>query len=329
MFNEYEKGQLKAIETWVAEKPWIITQGLRVILTPLTWLINLVIPSAAVRAALDASDWLAKQITDSDDVLKACKVASKGELKDLPLSSLDDVANSVQNWAITAAGGIGGAGGAFGLPAMILEVPTVITLALRTIRKVGVCYGFGDDTPEERQFIFSVLAAVGANSQQEKIQAIATLKMIEVLIARNSWKKIYEIAGEKAAMQMAEKAAATTAEKAIAKTAVDAATKASSEVSIRKTMESIEKKLAHGIVNLKELAKKVGINLTKRKALQAIPVIGAVVGASVNAVYLKDIGWAARYMYQKRWLDEKARRLSQTAQSGDLKDVKSDFHDAS
>ena len=50
------------------------------------------------------------------------------------------------------------------------------------------------------------------------------------------------------------------------------------------------------------MAKQIGINITKRKALQAIPVIGALVGGSVNGWYIKDVGWAARRAFQERWL---------------------------
>jgi hypothetical protein len=62
-----------------------------------------------------------------------------------------------------------------------------------------------------------------------------------------------------------------------------------------------------GVIGIKSLAKQLGINLTKRKALQAIPAIGAFVGASVNGWYIKEVGWAARRAFQERWLVENQR----------------------
>ena len=66
------------------------------------------------------------------------------------------------------------------------------------------------------------------------------------------------------------------------------------------TTEKFGKEAA--VIAIKTLAKQLGINLTKRKALQSIPFIGAAVCASVNGWYLKEVGWAARRAFQERWL---------------------------
>lgn len=56
------------------------------------------------------------------------------------------------------------------------------------------------------------------------------------------------------------------------------------------------------IIGIKSVAKRLGINITKRKALQAIPIIGAGVGAAINTAFLNDVAWAARRNFQERWL---------------------------
>lgn len=55
---------------------------------------------------------------------------------------------------------------------------------------------------------------------------------------------------------------------------------------------------------IKKLAEQLGINLSKRKALQTIPVVGGLVGAGMNASFISDIGWAARRVFQEMWLVE-------------------------
>ena len=51
------------------------------------------------------------------------------------------------------------------------------------------------------------------------------------------------------------------------------------------------------IIAVKSLAKQLGINLTKRKSLAAIPVIGAAVGASANGWFLREVGIAAQRLF--------------------------------
>ena len=55
---------------------------------------------------------------------------------------------------------------------------------------------------------------------------------------------------------------------------------------------------------IKNLAKQLGINITKRKALQTIPIVGAGIGAVMNAAYITDITEAAIRIYEKRWLND-------------------------
>ena len=56
------------------------------------------------------------------------------------------------------------------------------------------------------------------------------------------------------------------------------------------------------IIAVKNLCKQLGINFSKRKAMQVIPVVGGAIGAAVNADFIRDVGYAARRSYQERWL---------------------------
>ena len=59
------------------------------------------------------------------------------------------------------------------------------------------------------------------------------------------------------------------------------------------------------IVALRNLARRLGVNLTKRKMLQAVPVVGGGIGAAVNGKFMDDIAWAARRAYPERWLRDR------------------------
>lgn len=54
----------------------------------------------------------------------------------------------------------------------------------------------------------------------------------------------------------------------------------------------------------RQFAQRLGVQLTKRKALQLVPVVGALVGASFNALFVNDVGRAAYMAYRRRRIAE-------------------------
>lgn len=254
----------KAIAAWEAETPGVVSQAVGVVLSPLTWLVGKLIPHVAIEGVLSGVDWAAKHITTT---------RGEGDLDNL--SNCNAYADRTINVHIGLAIAEGGAAGFFGAIALPLDIPAVILLALRLIRQIGVEYGYEGLSDDDRAFVLSILSASGANSQNEKVEAIAFGSMLLNKIAKNSWKA------------MASKA--TTS-----RFGLDA-----------------------GIIATKNLAKSLGINITKRKALAVIPVIGAVVGGSANGWYLREVGIAAQHSFQKRWLLDRG-HLIETGTSVDL-----------
>jgi len=257
---QYERDQLNAIELWKNEEPSVVSKALGLIVEPLAWLIRKVVPESAIMGALSLSDAAAVWMTDTADVLRDGRVERIEDLigKDLKLS--DGMADQVHNWAIGIGATEGVGTGVFGIFGAPVDVPAIITLALRTIHKIGVCYGYECKTQADEQFARGILSASGANSMEEKLASLTTLTAIKTILIKQTWKAM---AGKATQSQFSKEAA---------------------------------------VIMLRNLAKQLGVNITKRKALAAIPVIGALVGGSVNAWYIKDVGWAARRNFQERWL---------------------------
>jgi hypothetical protein len=266
-FNEltpYEKNQIELIKKWKAEEPGVVSQGMGAILFPLTWLVDKVVPKAAIRGALDFANSLGDWLADTGDIKRDGGVQTIIELKTKNLDLSDKLANEVHDWAIGLAAAEGGGLGVGGFLLLAIDIPTLITLSLRTIHKIGLCYGYETTTEDDKNFILGILSVSGANSIEEKVGALAMLRSIEVMLAKVAWQEMAKLAAEKGAKQILSK-------------------------------EAI-------ILAVRNLAKQLGINLTKRKALNAIPVVGALIGAGVNGWYLKDVAWAARHAFQERWL---------------------------
>ncbi len=62
------------------------------------------------------------------------------------------------------------------------------------------------------------------------------------------------------------------------------------------------------IVAVRTAAKAIGVNITNRVALAAVPVVGAAVGAAINTQYMHEVGVAAQMAFRKRWLWERDKR---------------------
>ena len=255
--------QYALIKAWENEEPGVVSKTFGKLLSPVGKLISVVVPEKVIESAINAANAAAQYLTDTADVLRDGNVESIEELRTKDLKLCDQMADSVHNWAVGIATAEGVAGGFVGLPGLVADIPFITTLALRTIHKIGVCYGYVADAnneEEEKAFVLGVLAAANASTLGEKAGFILGLKQISVLIQRNAWKKLAEMGSANL--------------------------------------------LAKSIVSVRQAAKLIGVNLTKRKASQSIPFIGGAVGAALNASFINDIAWAARRSYQRRWLEE-------------------------
>jgi hypothetical protein len=243
---------IQGITTWKDQPPSILSHLAGTAMAPIHWLIEQMIPSVAIQGALQSFDWVAKNITTS---------AGSSDPNDI--GACNTCADQVINFHIGVATAQGGAAGFFGLPAMVVDVPAVVLLAMRQIRQVGIEYGYDAATQDEQQFVFSVMASASANSQEEKVAAIATIAYLMNLISKNTLKAL---AAQAAAQPIGGAAA---------------------------------------FIAVKSLGKQLGMNITKRSALAAIPVIGAAVGAGVNGWFMREVGIAAQNLYQERWLRDR------------------------
>lgn len=260
--TDYDKEQIALIKKWEQKEPGVIDMALGVVMDPIAKIFNKIVPNKVIENALTGANAVAQFLTDADDVKRDGKVNQIKELREKDLQLCDSLANTVHNWAVGIALIEGGAVGVGGIAGLAADVPAIIILALRTIHKIGLCYGYevnASNEEAEKAYALSILAAANANSMQEKAGALIALQKLNVMVQKNALKKITEMAAAK-------------------------------------------NPLAKGFLGVKEVAKMLNINLTKRKTAQIVPILGAGIGAAMNSTFINDIAWAARRSFQKRHL---------------------------
>jgi hypothetical protein len=263
--SEYEEEQIRVIDEWKTGRPSGINTALGFVMFPISVLIQSIIPQAAIRDCLRGASATAERFADESAVLRKGDVPEIEVLRRKDLRLSDQLANEIHNWAIGVASAEGAGSGMWGIYGLALDIPFIITFALRTIHKIGLCYGYRNRDEQGKRFVLALLSAASANTVSEKAEAVKLLRAIDVMIAKQTVKAVVE----KAVQQQLGKEAV--------------------------------------LLSMKNLGRQLGINITERKVLQAIPAIGAAVGGSVNAWFINDVAWAARRAFQERWLIENDR----------------------
>lgn len=243
----YVQAVLAEQDAFRAAPPSLLPRAVRSVAKPVAILTNRLIPAEVIEAAIRGADWAA-----SNTIRKA---AIDHDFADL--EACDAAAADVRRWALGYAVTGGGAAGAFGALGLAIDVPATVALALRTARLIGLCYGFGADTEAERIHILDILQLAGANSKDERDEAMARLAKERSEMGSEDWRKIVKLTGQTTGSVAATRRVAVT----------------------------------------------LGVNLSTRKMAQLAPVIGAAVGAGVNAAFQNDVAAAARFAYRQRWLE--------------------------
>ena len=252
----YEAMQVAKINEWKNEEPGVIAQGLAALMSPFAKLVDIVVPQSALEGALKACNGAGEFLADEGDILRDGGVKTIEELRKKDLVLSDQMANEVHNWAIGMATAEGAAVGTMGGAGIAIDIPVLMTFSLRTIHKIGLCYGYKADTDEEKQYVLQILSAVGSNSLKEKQVALYQLATLKNAL-KVPWSKMVK---DNAAQAL--------------------------------------------LLLIRQLCRQMGVNLTKRKAMQIIPIIGGLVGAAINGNFIRDLGYGAIRSYQERWLTD-------------------------
>jgi len=220
------------------------------------------VPVTALRAALNGLNDTAFRYSGRGAMLKAIAAEGPDGQRKQALERCDEMARIVERRAMAVAGASGALFGMAGAAGMVLDVPALLGLALRTVHRTALCYGEQGLDQEHKAMAVGIFALASANSREEKTAALGALRTRSELLDI-AWREGVERVAER---EMAKEAA---------------------------------------VFSLQNLSSRIGLQLGRRKFMGVVPVLGAAVGASMNAWYIHDISRVARFVYQERWLRAK------------------------
>lgn len=199
--GEYEQQQIRAIEEWEDRPPSHLARAVGFFSAPLTWAAKQVVPEPTMEQALSAAFSAASAVSGSDDLLQEAKAlgftaTAVADFRDAPLHVSDCLAASVAKWAKGLAGAEGAVTGMAGVLGLTADIPALIILAIRTIRKIGYCYGFDTARDEERPFVLHCLSAGAANGVEEKKSAVAAAMELKNVLDHPSETALKKTEGE-------------------------------------------------------------------------------------------------------------------------------------
>ncbi len=175
--SPYEHQQLLRLRAWQARAPegWLMRR-LSSASGPAARLAQKLVPVSALRLALGGASSLAARLASTETVLRAAGVDAISELRQAPLERCDALADRVRRQATGLSAAGGALAGVVGAPGLVLDVPALLTLALHTIQRTGLCYGYDSLADAERTFAIGVFALASANTLDEKRAAIEALR---------------------------------------------------------------------------------------------------------------------------------------------------------
>jgi len=265
--QDYIRAAKVEIEEWESQSPGFLNHLGDFMLRPIQGAAKALIPARVQDAVAKAIHKLlsglnsAARLVNNDKRIRRRVEEASNKYND-ELRAADEVARHY--WKRNVAGGMGegGATGALGLVGLVADIPALLTISLRLVQQIGICYGYDVKSYEEQEYIMHVLRIGSTSSLKAKMEFLVGLKHIEQIMLKVSWNKVSE----------------------------DLARKEIGRYSI--------------LAAMRQFAQMLGIQLTRRKALQLVPVIGALTGASLNAVYINDVGRTAFMLYRRRRIAE-------------------------
>jgi hypothetical protein len=180
--SDYEAGQVREIAAWKSEPPNPFSELFKRAMLPGARLVESVIPDQVVRAAIEKAYDAAELSAFKGDVKAQAGVGDLATLREKPLGECDKLAKRIGSVALSVSTVEGAATGAGGPLTTLFDIPLLFTLSIRTILKIGYCYGYELDQARDRAYVLGVLMAATSSTLDVRRTRLNQLREVEEML---------------------------------------------------------------------------------------------------------------------------------------------------
>ena len=186
----YESEQIHRIALWKSEPPNPLSELWKRVTYPGTKAIEKLIPKRILRLSIEKSYDAAELTAGREDIKRRAGIDDLTELQRKPLEECDRLADQVGMSAQALAAVEGAATGAGGVLTTLIDIPLLFVLSLRTIMRIGHCYGYPLEHRKGRHFVLGVLVAAASHSLESRRRRLLRLRELEDLIIEETQEEI-------------------------------------------------------------------------------------------------------------------------------------------
>lgn len=220
------------------------------------------------------------------------------EITTLRSYNIEEISSNLEWKDIVSAAAEGGITGAFGAPAIPVNLATLAFLLFRATQSTALYYGYdAKNNPREQKFaVQTVMQSLSANPEPSsdameyllKVGALGQLEGLKHALSRETFK------------EMAEKGGARVMYLQL---------RAIGHKSAQKALESAGQKGIQ-VQFIRDILRSLAKNAQKEATKKSIPIIGGLIGAVFDGVLMKHVLHGSRLIYHKRFLVEKKERCN-------------------
>ena len=168
----YEAAQIREIAAWKASRPSRLAKLVDSLTSPVTWVVGHVVPRRVVARLVSSMETIAARSDVQSDVARAADVA---DIRDLASASLDDCDRLAGLFSARAERFAMVEGAAASLGGPLVHVPQQLIAALRSIARIGHCYGYPLTEPFEHGVVIDILELSMIQEEKPRIAMIELL----------------------------------------------------------------------------------------------------------------------------------------------------------